>query len=70
MFKKNKQSSLDEEIKSYLADNISPDNTDPINFWSAPSQKDRFPCLSMMAKTYFSVPSTSTPSERYFLVDV
>lgn len=66
MFKKNKQSSLDQEIKSDLADNISSEHTDPIYFWSAPSQNDRFPCLSMMAKTYFSIPSTSTPSGRCF----
>ena len=52
------------------ANNISPEQTDPIHFWSAPSQNDRFPCLSMMTKTYFSVPSTSTPSERYFSGDI
>jgi hypothetical protein len=66
MFKKNKQSSLDEEVKTYLAGNISPEHTDPIHFWSASFQKDHFPCLSMMAKSYFSVPATSTPSERSF----
>ena len=64
IFKKSKQSSLEEEVKAYLAEPISAEYIDPVTFWK--SRQDRFPCLSTMAKVYFSVPATSTPSERCF----
>ena len=64
MFKKTKKSSLDEEIKTYLAEPILPKKCDPIVYWMA--KASTYPCLFVKAKKYLSIPATSTPSERAF----
>ena len=64
IFKKSKTSSIEEEIKVYLGEPDSSEDVEPILYWK--DQQNRFPCLSRMAKTHFSVPATSTPFERCF----
>ena len=64
ILKKSKTSSIEEEIKVYLGEPDSSEDVEPILYWK--DQQNRFPCLSRMAKTHFSVPATSTPSERCF----
>ena len=64
ILKKSKTSSIEEEIKVYLGEPDSSEDVEPILYWK--DQQNRFPCLSRMAKTHFSVPATSTPFERCF----
>ena len=64
MFKKFKTTTLEEEVGKYLAEPVSSQETDPIDFWKSNSKS--FPCLSAMSQVYLSVPATSTPSERGF----
>ena len=64
MFKKFKTTNLEEEVGKYLAEPVSSQETDPIDFWKSNSKS--FPCLSAMSQVYLSVPATSTPSERGF----
>ena len=64
LFKKAKNSHLQDEIKTYLAEPVIPKNSDPLLYWK--ERRDTFPSLSRMATKYFSVCATSTPSERAF----
>ena len=62
--KKSKQSSLDEEIKTYLAEQCTSKKSNPISYWQ--ERKKEYPGLFAMSKKFLSVPATSTPSERAF----
>ena len=64
MFKKSKKSSLDEEIKTDLAEPILPKKCEQIVYWI--DKASTYPGLFVMAKKYLSIPATSTPSERAF----
>ncbi len=64
VFKKRKISNLENEIRNYLAEDMIGESEKPLMYWNL--KKNIYPSLSSMARTYLSVPSTSTPSERAF----
>lgn len=53
----------DSEMKAYLKDTTK-SSTGPLEWWQ--KNEERYPKLSMAAKRFHSIPSTSTPSERIF----
>ncbi len=64
IFKKRKISSVENEIKRYLLEDVADRKEDPLEYWRLKGAI--FPSLASMAKVYLAVPSTSTPSERAF----
>lgn len=68
LYKKKKQriTSLDEEIDQYLNAECEEEAHQPLAFWKANSE--RFPSLSNMARTYLAVPASSAPCKRAFSV--
>ena len=59
-----KKASLDEEIKTYLAEQCTSKKSNPISYWQ--ERKKEYSGLFAMSKKFLSVPATSTPSERAF----
>ncbi|CAG8472962.1 1743_t:CDS:2 [Racocetra fulgida] len=55
---------LQSELDEYLAVPQIPFDSDPFMWWNV--NKDRFPVISRLARTYLAVSATSTPSERLF----
>ena len=64
IYKKRKISNVDSEIKRYLQEDNLDKEEDPLDYWRMKS--NTYPSLTMMARTYLAVPSTSTPAERAF----
>ena len=64
MFKKFKTTTLEEEFGKHLAEPVSSQETDPIDFWKSNSKS--FPCLGAINQVYLGVPATSMPSDRGF----
>ena len=64
IFKKRKMSSVENEIKRYLLEDVADRKENPLEYWRLKSAI--FPSLASMAKVYLAIPSTSTPSERAF----
>lgn len=54
------------EIHMYFSEQAIPKEENPVKWWK--ENEVRFPILAMLAKSYLSVPATSTPSERLFSV--
>ena len=54
------------ELQRYLSDVIadSNDHLDPLEWWKLNTA--RYPCISMLARKYLSIPATSLSSERAF----
>ena len=52
------------EVLSYFGENCISRDTSPLQWWK--ENTGRFPNLAVLAKSYLSVPATSTPSERLF----
>ena len=57
-------SSVENEIKRYLLEDVTDGKENPLEYWRLKSVI--FPSLASMAKVYLAIPSTSTPSERAF----
>ncbi|CAF1384223.1 unnamed protein product [Didymodactylos carnosus] len=55
-----KDKKLENEIERYLALNV--ETNDVLQWWNA--SKLSYPCLSKLAKTILSIPSTFAPSEE------
>lgn len=53
-----------DELSVYLANPVSPLNTDPIILWD--EMKSVFPSLYILALKYVIIPATSVPAERLF----
>jgi len=64
IFKKQKVCNMAAEVRKYLQEDVIGGKTDPFEYWRFKSSL--FPSLAAMAKTYLSIPSTSTPLERAF----
>lgn len=56
--------SVASEVSRYFAEAIEPRDTDPLAFWK--SRQRTYPGLAAMARCFFAIPATSTPSERVF----
>ncbi|XP_077315552.1 RUN domain-containing protein 1 isoform X1 [Lithobates pipiens] len=54
------------EIHMYFSEQAILKEENPLKWWK--ENEKRFPILAMLAKSYLSVPATSTPSERLFSV--
>jgi len=54
------------EILVYFGEQAIPKNENPLKWWK--ENEARFPTLAMLAKSYLSIPATSTPSECLFSV--
>ncbi|XP_077308604.1 E3 SUMO-protein ligase ZBED1-like [Lithobates pipiens] len=54
------------EIHMYFSEQAIPKEENLLKWWK--ENEKRFPILAMLAKSYLSVPATSTPSERLFSV--
>ena len=52
----------DEELKSYLCEKTSSDNT--LTWWK--ERESKYPRISHIAKRVLAIPATSVPSERIF----
>ena len=64
IFKKRKMSSVENEIKRYLLEDVADRKENLLEYWRLKSAI--FPSLASMAKVYLAIPSTSTPPERAF----
>ena len=60
------ESSIQDEVKSYLQERPIKRKDDPLSWWKV--NGSRFPHLERLAKRYLAIPATSTPSERVFSV--
>ena len=52
------------ELDRYLAEPLIPCTSDMLTWWQ--QNKDRFPLLASVARTYLGPPASSVPSERLF----
>ncbi len=53
-----------QEVLQYLAEKPSPRSTQPLLWWK--TNEHRYPKLAKVARSWLSIPATSTPSERLF----
>ena len=56
--------SVTETVRAYLSDHMPSRESSPLQWWKMNSS--RYNLLVPLVKRYFSVPATSTPSERIF----
>ncbi|KAL3053074.1 hypothetical protein OYC64_005576 [Pagothenia borchgrevinki] len=54
------------EVQTYFAEPAIHKKDDPLRWWR--ENKERFPVLSKLARSFLRIPATSTPSERIFSV--
>lgn len=60
------EAKIETELATYLLLPEADPDTDPLQWWK--SNKSNFSRLSLLAKKYLSIPTTSAPSERLFSV--
>ncbi|MGH0161989.1 UNVERIFIED_CONTAM: hypothetical protein FKN15_041901 [Acipenser sinensis] len=60
----NEEQALQKEVVQYISEKASDKDTEPLQLWK--NNMHRLPRLAKLAKRFFSIPATSTPSERLF----